>query len=203
LSDISHYTIPGVTTTTSNEIFSECIISDDSDSVHRFHATAGGAYYAVGAGGPITGRGADLLLIDDPIKSREDASSAAFRRSLQGWYESVAYPRLEPGGAIVLIQTRWHEADLAGWLLKEHASEGWTVINFPAVAEADEDWRKEGSALWPERFPLKTLARIREAIGTSAWAALYQQRPVPEEGASVQGKHICKAPAVGANPIQD
>jgi hypothetical protein len=107
LSDISHYTIPGVTTTTSNEIFSECIISDDSDSVHRFHTTAGGAYYAVGAGGPITGRGADLLLIDDPIKSREDASSAAFRRSLQGWYESVAYPRLEPGGAIVLIQTRW------------------------------------------------------------------------------------------------
>jgi predicted phage terminase large subunit-like protein len=124
-----------------------------------------------------------LLLIDDPIKSREDASSAAFRRSLQGWYESVAYPRLEPGGAIVLIQTRWHEADLAGWLLKEHASEGWTVINFPAVAEADEDWRKEGSALWPERFPLKTLARIRKAIGTSAWAALYQQRPAPEEGA--------------------
>ena len=84
MSDISHYTIPGVTTTTSNEIFSECIISDDSDSVHRFHTTAGGAYYAVGAGGPITGRGADLLLIDDPIKSREDASSAAFRRSLQG-----------------------------------------------------------------------------------------------------------------------
>jgi len=203
LSDISHYTIPGVTTTTSKESFSECIISDDSDSVHRFHTTAGGAYYAVGAGGPITGRGADLLLIDDPIKSREDASSAAFRRSLQEWYESVAYPRLEPGGAIVLIQTRWHEADLAGWLLKEHASEGWTVINFPAVAEADEDWRKEGSALWPERFPLKTLARIRKAIGTSAWAALYQQRPAPEEGASVQGKHICKAPAVGANPIQD
>ena len=83
----------------------------------------------------------------------------------------------------MVIQTRWHEADLAGWLLKEHASEGWTVINFPAVAEADEDWRKEGSALWPERFPLKTLARIREAIGTSAWAALYQQRPAPEEGA--------------------
>ena len=82
-----------------------------------------------------------------------------------------------------MIQTRWHEADLAGWLLKEYASEGWTVINFPAIAERDEGWRKEGSALWPERFPLKTLARIREAIGSSAWASLYQQRPAPEEGA--------------------
>ena len=163
-------------------IFPDCAIADDGDSVHRFHTTAGGAYYAVGAGGPITGRGADLLLIDDLIKSAEDAASSVFRRSLQSWYESVAYPRLEPGGAIVLIQTRWNTEDLAGWLLKEHASEGWSVINFPAIAEVDDDWRKEGDALWPERFPLKTLSRIREAIGTSAWASLYQQRPVPEEG---------------------
>lgn len=164
-------------------IFPECKIADDSDSVHRFHTTVGGAYYAVGAGGPITGRGADLLLIDDPIKSREDANSPAFRRSLQAWYESVAYPRLEPGGAIVLIQTRWHQDDLAGWLLHEHVSEGWKLINFPAIAETTEDWRTEGQALWPERFPLETLARIREAIGTASWISLYQQRPAPEEGA--------------------
>jgi hypothetical protein len=89
-------------------IFPECIIADDSDAVHRFHTTAGGAYYAVGAGGPITGRGADLFLFDDLIKSREDANSASVRRSLQSWYESVAYPRLEPGGAIIGISTRWH-----------------------------------------------------------------------------------------------
>ena len=166
------------------QIFPDCIISDDSDSVHRFHITPGGAYYAVGAGGPITGRGANLLLVDDPIKSREDANSAAFRRSLQSWYEGVAYPRLEPDGAIVLIQTRWHEADLAGWLLKEHPGEGWTVINFPALAElGDALGRAEGAPLWPERFDLKALARIREAIGGSAWASLYQQRPAPEEGA--------------------
>ncbi len=123
-----------------------------------------------------------MLLIDDPIKSAEDARSPALRRSLQDWFESTAYPRLEPGGAIALIQTRWHENDLAGWLLKEHASEGWKVISLPAIGETNEGWRNEGDALWRERFPLETLARIREAIGTASWSALYQQRPVSEEG---------------------
>ncbi|MGA8643879.1 phage terminase large subunit [Candidatus Binatus sp.] len=164
------------------QIFPECVIADDSDSVHRFHTTAGRAYYAVGAGGPLTGRGADLLLIDDPIKSADDARSPVFRRSLQDWYESTAYTRLEPAGAVVLIQTRWHEADLAGWLLREHASEGWKVISLPAIGETNEGWRNEGDPLWCERFPLETLARIREAIGTASWSALYQQRPVSEEG---------------------
>ena len=83
----------------------------------------------------------------------------------------------------MLIQTRWHEDDLAGWLIKEHASEGWKVISMPAIAETDGGWRVEGDALWPERYPLETLARIREAVGTAAWISLYQQRPAPEEGA--------------------
>lgn len=165
-------------------IFPNCIISDDSAAIHRFALTAGGNYYAVGAGGPITGRGADLLLIDDPIKSREQAYSAAERRSLQQWYESVAYTRLQPGGAIVLIQTRWHTDDLCGWLLKEHAREGWKVVSLPALAEVDDLLgRKEGEPLWPERFGLEVLERIREAVGTAAWLSLYQQRPVREEGA--------------------
>src|SRR5208337_498934 len=167
-------------------IFSDCTITDDSDSVHRFHLTQGGAYYAVGAGGPLTGRGADLLLIDDPIKSAEDARSSAFRRSLQSWYENTAYTRLEPGGAIVVIATRWHEADLVGWLLKEHSSEGWKVLSLPAIAEVNEGWRNEGDPLWPEKFPRDTLDRIREAIGSAAWASLYQQRPAPEQGAIFQ-----------------
>jgi predicted phage terminase large subunit-like protein len=163
-------------------IFPDCAISDDSDSVHRFHLTQGGAYFAVGAGGALTGRGADLLLIDDPIKGREDADSAAVRRSLQSWYESTAYTRLQPGGAVIIIATRWHESDLVGWLLKEHAGEGWKVISMPALAETNESWRKEGDPLWPEKFPLDTLIRIKGAIGSSAWASLYQQRPAPEEG---------------------
>ncbi len=163
-------------------IFPDCTISDDSDAVHRFHLTAGGAFFATGSGGPLTGRGADLLLIDDPIKSREDANSAPTRKALQSWYQDVAYTRSEPGGAVILILTRWHADDLAGWLLREHSSEGWTVISLPAVAETDEDFRHEGEALWPERFPLATLASIREAIGGAAWQSLYMQRPVAEEG---------------------
>jgi len=177
-------------------IFPECRVVDDSNAVHRFGLTAGGNYYAVGAGGPITGRGGDLLLIDDPIKSREDANSATFRRNLQSWYENVLYTRLEPRGAIVLIETRWHEDDPAGWLLREHASEGWIVISLPAIAEPhDALGRAEGDALWPEKFPLPTLERIREAIGGSAWASLYQQRPAPEAGAIFQRDSFRTIPA--------
>jgi predicted phage terminase large subunit-like protein len=164
-------------------VFPTSRLSGDSTAAHRFNLTAGGAYYALGAGGPITGRGADLLLIDDPVKNREDAHSAAFRHSLQSWYESVAYTRLEPNGAIVLIQTRWHQDDLAGWLLREHADEGWRVISMPAVAETDEDRRREGEALWPRRFPLRALESIRAAVGGAEWQALYQQRSQAAEGA--------------------
>jgi len=164
-------------------VFPSCKLATDSSAAHRFNLMAGGAYYAVGAGGPLTGRGADLLLIDDPIKSDAQAYSAIERRSLQSWYETVAYTRLQPGAAIVLIQTRWHEDDLAGWLLREHADDGWAVLNLPAVAEADEGWRREGDAVWPKRFPLTKLAQIRAAIGGAAWQALYQQRPAAAEGA--------------------
>lgn len=158
-------------------------IEDDNAAAHRFGLRGGGAFYAVGAGGPITGRGADLLLIDDPIKSREVAYSAAERRSLQQWYESVAYTRLQPGGAIVLIQTRWHMDDLAGWLMREHAEENWRVVSLPAEAELNDPLdRQEGKALWPEKYPIESLERIREAIGTASWTALYQQRPTLEEG---------------------
>lgn len=164
-------------------IFPECLVADDSNAVHRFGLTAGGAYFAVGAGGPITGRGADLLLIDDAVKSREQAYSAAERKSLQQWYEHVAYTRLQPGGAIIIIVTRWHEDDLPGWLLREHAREAWKTISLPAIAEpADLLGRKEGEPLWIERFGLETLDRIREAVGTAAWLSLYQQRPVREHG---------------------
>jgi predicted phage terminase large subunit-like protein len=164
-------------------IFPNCRLSADSAAAHRFNTTVGGAYFAVGTGGSITGRGANLLLIDDPIKDREEANSEPVRKSLHDWFASVAYTRLMPGGAIILIQTRWHEDDLAGWLLREHASENWDVLSLPAIAEHDESFRKEGEALWPERFPLETLSRIREAIGGAAWASLYQQRPAAAEGA--------------------
>ena len=163
-------------------IFPSCSLSEDSTAAHRFNTTAGGAYFAVGRGGPMTGRGADLLLIDDPIKDQEEASSETVRRALHEWCASVAYTRLMPGGAIVIIQTRWHEDDLAGWLLREHANENWDVLCLPAIAEQDEGFRKEGEALWPEKFPLPELERKRAAIGGRAWASLYQQRPAAAEG---------------------
>lgn len=167
-------------------IFPGVGLADDSKSAKRFHVEGNlggyehnlaqrGAFYAVGVGGPLTGRGAHLLLIDDPVKNREDADSEIIRRKTRDWYTSTAYTRLMPGGRIVLIQTRWHEDDLSGWLLQEHKQEGWTVLDLPAISDA-------GEALWPAQYDLPALEQIRRAIGPRDWSALYQQRPAPEEG---------------------
>lgn len=161
-------------------------LADDSKSAKRFHiegaqggyehaTTQRGAFYAVGVGGPLTGRGAHLLLIDDPVKNREEADSEVMRRKVKDWYTSTAYTRLMPGGRIVIIQTRWHEDDLSGWLLEEHQHEGWTILNLPAI---DDD----GNALWPEQYDIEALERIKRALPPRDWSALYQQRPAPETG---------------------
>jgi predicted phage terminase large subunit-like protein len=167
-------------------IFPGVALSGDSKSAKRFNVEGGiggyehtltkrGAYYAVGVGGPLTGRGAHLLLIDDPVKNREDAESELIRRKTKEWYTSTAYTRLMPGGAIVIIQTRWHEDDLTGWLLSEHGHEGWEVLTLPAISD-------EGQALWPEQYPVDQLEKIKLAVGPRDWSALYQQRPSPETG---------------------
>jgi hypothetical protein len=148
----------------------------DSKSARRFHTGAGGVYFATGIGGPITGRGAHVLLIDDPVKGHEEAESELVREKHKKWYASTAYPRLMPGGAIIVIQTRWHRDDLAGWLLKEHAHEGWDVVSLPAINERDE-------ALWPDQYPIERLREIRKTIGARVWSSLYQQRPLPPEEA--------------------
>ena len=179
-----------ISSSTFGEVFPATQLMDDSQSVNRFHLRDRGAYFAVGAGGPITGRGAHLLLIDDPIKGREDAESDTMRRRLKDWYTSVARTRLMPGGAIVLIQTRWHEDDLAGWLLKEHAHEGWEVLNLPALAEpGDPIGREEGEALWPACYPVDELQTIRRSVGGRDWSALYQQRPSAVEGSVFKRQH--------------
>ena len=165
-------------------IFPASCIADDNAAVHRFGLSRGGNYYAVGVGGPITGRGADLLLIDDPLKGSEDAYSVTARRSCRHGSRASPIRDCSPTVRIVLIQTRWHQDDLAGWLLREHAGDNWTVVSLPAIAEpGDALGRPEGDPLWPSKFPLEALARIREAIGSSAWSALYQQRPIAAEGA--------------------
>jgi len=163
-------------------VFPGCLLVENSSSMRRFDIAAGGSYVAVGRGGSITGRGSHLFLIDDPVKDRQEANSETIRKLLHEWYANVAYTRLEPGGAIVLIQTRWHEDDLAGWILQEHPREDWHILNMPAIAEEDEGWRKEGEALWPARFSLQALEGIKAEIGSGAWASLYQQRPAAAEG---------------------
>lgn len=143
----------------------------------------GGGMVTAGVGGPITGRGADLLLIDDPVKSAEEAASPTYRERSWEWYNATAMTRLEPGGSVVLIQTRWHHDDLAGRILAEGA-EGWHVVNLPALAEEAGDvlGRQPGEALWPARYPAEVLRGIEKARGSYWWSALYQQRPTPREG---------------------
>ncbi len=164
------------------KIFGE-ILSDDTQSKSEFETKDGGSLSAVGVGGPITGKGADLLLIDDPVKSRAEAESHTYRQAIKDWYNSDAYTRLMPGGKILLIGTRWHEDDLIGYLLREHKHENWEVLSLPAIAEdRDAMERKPGEALWPERYPLKRLKEIRKSLPSRDWESLYQQKPLSAIG---------------------
>jgi len=113
-------------------IFPEFRVADDSTSMRRFDTTAGGSYFAVGRGGPITGRGAHLLLIDDPLKGADEARSEVTRRALCEWYSSVAYTRLQTGGAVILISTRWHQDDLAGHLYSRTRMVGLSYVYQPS-----------------------------------------------------------------------
>lgn len=165
-------------------IFPGCRLSEDSAAAHRFATTAGGVYAATGRGGSLTGRGADLLVLDDPLKGSEEAQSSTIRRQLHVWFRTDVFTRLHPDAAVVLVSTRWHEDDLAGMLLREHPEENWTVLSLPAIAElGDPLGRVEGEALWPERFPLKALEGMKRVLGSAAFTALYQQRPSAAEGA--------------------
>ncbi|MDR1037294.1 MAG: phage terminase large subunit [Deltaproteobacteria bacterium] len=144
-----------------------------------------GIYRSAGIGGTITGAGADIIIIDDPLKNREEADSPTLRQNVWDAYVSTLYTRLSPGGGIILIQTRWHEDDLAGRILEamKGGGEQWRCLSYPAIADCDEPHRKAGEALHPQRFSLKALEKIRQNIGSFEFAALYQQRPAPDEGA--------------------
>jgi predicted phage terminase large subunit-like protein len=146
-----------------------------------FRTVRGGAYFATGVQGGVTGRRADLILIDDPVKSREHADSPHRREQLWNWYRSDLLTRLKPGGRMVLIMTRWHEDDLGGRLLAQEP--GWRCIRLPALAEAgDPLGRPLGAPLWPEWESAAQLERKREAIGARGWSALFQQTPCQEGG---------------------
>lgn len=144
-----------------------------------------GTYRAAGVGSGITGRGADIICVDDVIKDFKEASSVTRRDDIWNWYTSTLYTRLSPGGGIVFINTRWHLDDLSGRLLKaarEGSADRWEVMSFPAIAIEDEEFRKAGEALHPERYPLSLLLSIKETLGSRDWQALYQQSPAPDSG---------------------
>jgi len=147
----------------------------------RWSTTDGGTYFATGVRGPLTGRRADLVVIDDPIKSHAEADSAIFRDYTWNWFRSDLVTRLRPGAPIVLVMTRWHPDDLGGRLLE--ADGGWTVLRLPALAEADDPLgRVLGEPLWPEWEDRAALERKRASVGGRIWSALFQQSPRRDGG---------------------
>ena len=160
-------------------LFKEVLLAEDSKAAGQWNTNQGGEYTAVGIGGGTTGRGADVFLIDDPIKDKQEAESLVVQERNIGWYRAVARTRLSPRGTIVLIQTRWHDKDLAGQIL---ASENdWDIISLPAIAEHDDEKRKISEALWPDQYPIEELLKIKGELGTELWVSLYQQSPISEE----------------------
>jgi len=152
-----------------------------------------GYYVSAGVGGPITGKGADFAIIDDPVKNAEEANSPTIRNKHWEWYTSTFYTRLEKEGSILITLTRWNEDDLAGRLLKlqEQSPEAdkWEIVTFPAIKENDDnadDPRQVGEALWPFKYPVDKLNAIKASVGSRVWASLYQQRPAPEEGGLIK-----------------
>ena len=148
--------------------------------------TTGGGMITTGVGGPLTGRRLNVLIIDDPIKNRQEADSATKRNTIWRWYTSTARTRMEPNGSIIIVMTRWHEDDLVGRLETSTRQGGspWTVVRLPAIADEDDDplGRRLGEPLWSGRYGLDSLAASRIDVGPYDWLGMYQQKPSAEEG---------------------
>ena len=170
-------------------------ISKASASVGRWGISGHrGGLVAAGVNGPLTGRGANVAIIDDPIKGALEANSTTYRQHLLEWYQTVLRTRLAPGGAIIVVQTRWAKDDLAGWLIEQSKTGGeqWTILNMPAISgdEPDSLARPPGQALWPERFGVDYLRSVQATLTPYQWSALYQQQPIDYEGALWKFEHI-------------
>jgi len=168
------------------KVFPNVALRQDSKAAGRWATNGGGEYFAIGVGGTVTGKGADLLIIDDPHSEQEAAlaqgNPEVFDKVYE-WYTSGPRQRLQPGGAIVIVMTRWGEKDLTGRIIKDAASrdkgEEWEVIELPAIMPS-------GNPLWPEFWSLEELSALREELPISKWNAQYQQTPTGEEGALVK-----------------
>ena len=175
-------------------IFPEVKLRPDVKSKAKWMTNKDGSYTAVGIGGAVTGIGANVIIIDDPHKSRDEAESETVRETVWDYYRSTLYSRLEGYGAIIIIMQRWRNDDLVGRVI-EHSQEmkeageafdEWTVINFPAIAEEDEYLdgeliRKQGDPLWKDKYPLEVLDNIRTNSGVYNWASQFQQSPISSE----------------------
>ncbi len=157
-------------------------VASDARAANRWDTTRRGSYFAVGVRGPITGRRADLAIIDDPVKSQAEADSATLRDHVWNWYRADLATRLRPHGRVVLVMTRWHEDDLGGRLIEQDSGQ-WRTIRLPALAEPNDPLgRSSGEPLWPSWEDAEALARKRETVGTRVWASLFQQTPTPPGG---------------------
>lgn len=171
-----------------HELYPDVRIKQDSSNVTDWaiDGTYRSSCRAFGVGSSPTGEGFDLILIDDPVADDKEAYNLAALEGIYDWYRETLRDRLNPGGAIVLVMSRWHEMDLAGRLLKESAAgsgERWEVLKLSALAEpGDIMGRKEGEALWPEKWPLKALMDLKAAAGSRAFAARFQGSPRASEG---------------------
>jgi len=166
-------------------IFPDVNLRSDSKAAGRWSTNANGEYFAIGVGGTVTGKGADLLIIDDPHSEQEAAIAATNPEvydKVYEWYSSGPRQRLQPGGSIIVIMTRWSKKDLTGRILKsalEKDGDEWDIIEFPAILPS-------GRALWPQFWDIKELEVLREELPLPKWQAQYQQQPTSEEGALVK-----------------
>jgi len=163
------------------QVFEDCKIAADSKAAGRWETNKGGEYYAAGIGGAITGRGADLLIIDDP-HSEQDALSETAMDSAYEWYTSGPRQRLQPGGAIVIVMTRWSTKDLTGKLLNaqtEPKADKWEVIEFPAIMPSN-------TPVWPNYWKLEELEGVKASLSEGKWQAQWQQNPTSEEGSIIK-----------------
>ena len=163
------------------QVFEDCKIAADSKAAGRWETNKGGEYYAAGIGGAITGRGADLLIIDDP-HSEQDALSETAMDSAYEWYTSGPRQRLQPGGAIVIVMTRWATKDLTGKLLNaqtEPKADKWEVVEFPAIMPSN-------NPVWPNYWKLEELEAVKASLSEAKWQAQWQQNPTSEEGSIIK-----------------
>ena len=167
------------------DIFPSTSLQVDSKAAGRWNTSKGGDYFAIGVGGAVTGKGADLLIIDDPHSEQEatlaESSPEIYDKTYE-WYTSGPRQRLQPGGAIVIVMTRWSKRDLTGKVIKssvQREGEEWEVIEFPAIMPS-------GNALWPEFWSLEELSTLRNELPHSKWSAQYQQDPTSEVSAIVK-----------------